>query len=80
MGVISGIVTYSNGQPSTLSYVSAAVGGLTGGVTGKVRTDGQGRFMLTWTGDCGADAVYCDGYEVARNVRNGTNNLHIVTK
>lgn len=80
MGVISGIVTYPNGQPSTMSYVSAAVGGLTGGVTQRVRTDSQGRFLLTWTGDCGADVVYCDGTEVARNVRNGTNNLHLHTR
>jgi hypothetical protein len=80
MGAISGIVTYENGQPSTMSYVSAAVGGLTGGVTPKVRTDSQGRFLLTWNGDCGADVVYCDGREVARNVRNGTNNLHFHTR
>lgn len=80
MGVISGIVTYATGQPSTMSYVSAAVGGMTGGVTSKVRTDSQGRFSLTWTGDCGADAVYVDGREVARNVRNGTNNLHFHTR
>lgn len=80
MGVISGIVTYSNGQPSTMSYVSAAVGGMTGGVTGRVRTDSQGRFTLTWSADCGADVVYLDGQEVARNVRNGSNSLHFHTR
>jgi hypothetical protein len=80
MAVISGIVTYSNGQPSTMSYVSAAVGGMTGGVTPPVRTDSQGRFMLTWSGDRQADVVYLDGQEVARNVRNGTNNLHFHTR
>lgn len=80
MGVISGIVTHANGQPSTMSYISAAVGGATGGVTPKVRTDSQGRFMLSWSGDCGADVVYCDGQEVARNVRNGTSNLHFAAR
>lgn len=81
MGVISGIVTYSNGQPSTMSQVSAKVGGLfAGGVTDRVRTDSQGRFTVTWSGDGAAEIVYCDGREVAKNVRNGTNNLHIVTK
>lgn len=79
MGVISGIVTYDNGQPSGMSYVSAAVGGWTGGVTQRVRTDTRGRFMLSWNADCGADVVYCDGREVARNVGNGTNNLHFTT-
>jgi hypothetical protein len=78
MGVISGMVTYRNGQASTMSYVSAAVGGMLGGVTNKVKSDSQGRFMLTWSGDGQADIVYCDGREVARNVRSGTNNLHIV--
>lgn len=80
MGVISGIVTYPNGQPSTMSYVSAAVGGFTGGVTGKVRTDAGGRFTLTWSDSCGADVVYCDGREVAKNVPNGTNTLHFHTQ
>lgn len=78
MGVISGIVTYSNGQPSTMSQVSAQVGGLfAGGVTKSVRTDSQGRFTLIWTGNGPAEIVYCDGREVAKSVRNGTNNLHI---
>lgn len=76
MGVISGMVTHPNGQAATMAYVSAAVGGFTGGVTPRVRTDSQGRFMLSWNGDCQADVVYLDGQEVARNVRNGTNNLH----
>ncbi len=81
MGVISGIVTYSNGQPSTMSTVNAKVGGLfDGGVTDRVRTDSQGRFTITWSGDGTAEAVYCDGYEVATNIRNGTNNLHIVKR
>ena len=80
MGVISGIVTYPNGQASTMSWVSAAVGGLTGGVTPRVRTDAQGRFSLSWNSDCGADVGYCDGREVARNVRNGANNLHFHTR
>lgn len=80
MGVISGVVTYSNGQPSTMSYVSAYFSGLSGGVTEKVKTDSQGRFMLTFSGDQVADIVYCDGRESARNVRSGTNNLHIVTR
>ena len=81
MGVISGIVTYSNGQPSTMSWVSASVGGIfSGGVTDRVRTDSNGRFMLTWSGDGSANVVYCDGREVAKNVPSGTNNLHIVTK
>lgn len=71
MGVISGIVTYANGQPSTVSRVSAAVGGLAGGVTSQVRTDSQGRFTLTWSANCGADVVYVDGNEVDRNVPNG---------
>lgn len=76
MGVISGVVTYSNGQPSTMSYISAAVGGLTGGVTPKVRTDSQGRFVLTWNGDGPANTVYLDGQPVAHDVSNGTNTLH----
>lgn len=80
MGVISGIVTHANGQPSTMSYVNAAVGGVTGGVTARVRTDSQGRFMLTWNGECGADVVYLDGQPVAHNIRNGTNNLHFQTR
>ena len=42
-----------------------------------MRTDSQGRFLVTWDGDSDASVVYCDGREVARNVRNGTNNLHI---
>jgi hypothetical protein len=71
VGVLSGIVTYANGQPSTMSYVSAAVGGLAGGVTQRVRTDSQGRFVLTWSANCGASAVYVDGREVDRNVPNG---------
>ena len=81
MGVISGIVTYANGQPSTISQVSAKVGGLfSGGVTQRVRTDSQGRFAVTWNGDGAAEIVYCDGREVAKNVRSGTNTLHIVTR
>ncbi|MHB1460679.1 MAG: hypothetical protein ACYC1M_05295 [Armatimonadota bacterium] len=81
MGVISGIVTYANGQPSTMSYVSAKVGGLfAGGVTARVRTDSHGRFTLTWSGNDSAEIVFCDGYEVAKNIRNGTNNLHIVKR
>lgn len=80
MGVISGIVTYQDGRPSTMVYVSAAVGGITGGVTDRVRTDSQGRFTITWAGDGGADVVYLQGQEVARNVRNGTNNLHFHTR
>lgn len=81
MGVISGIVTYSNGQPSTMSWVSASVGGVfSGGVTDRVKTDSNGRFMLTWSGDGPAHVVYCDGREVAKNVSSGTNNLHIVTR
>jgi len=80
MGVISGIVTYANGQPSTMSWVSASVGGLLGGVTERARTDSSGHFLLTWSADCQADIVYCDGSEVARNVRNGTNNLHITIR
>lgn len=78
MGLISGIVTYKDGQPSTLSLICAAVGGAKGGVTSKVRTDAQGRFVLRWTGEYGADVVYCDGKVVARDVRNGTETLHIV--
>ena len=80
MGVISGIVTYANGQPSTMSYVSAYFSGLSGGVTDKVRTDSQGRFMLTYSGDQAADIVYCDGREAAKNVRSGTNSLHLITR
>ena len=81
MGVISGIVTYSNGQPSTMSYISASVGGLfNGGVTDRVRTDTRGHFTLTWSSDSSANVVYCDGSEVAKNVPNGTNNLHIVIR
>jgi len=63
-----------------MSYVSAAVGGMTGGVTPKVRTDAEGRFTLRWNADCRADIVYCDGYEVARNVADGTSNLHFTAK
>lgn len=81
MGVISGIVTFEDGTPSTQSWVSAAVGGtFSGGVTNRVGTDRQGRFMLTWDGDSHASEVYCDGRTVARNVRNGTNNLHFRTR
>lgn len=81
MGVISGIVTYPDGQPSTMSYVSAHVGGaIGGGVTGRVRTDSQGRFLLTWSGDGPASELYCDGREVARNVSSGTSGLHIVLR
>ena len=81
MGAISGIVTYSNGQASTQSWVSAAVGGtFSGGVTERVGTDSQGRFLLSWDGDSPANTVYCDGREVAKNVRNGTNTLHFVTR
>lgn len=81
MGVISGIVTYSDGQPSTISYVSAKVGGLfAGAVTERVRTDSLGRFTLSWDGDGSAEIVYCDGFEVAKNIRNGTSNLHIVKR
>jgi hypothetical protein len=77
MGVISGIVTYSNGQPSTMSYVSAFVGGtFSGGVTSKVKTDSNGRFVLSWNGDGPANIVYLDGQEVAKNVPNGTSSLH----
>lgn len=77
MGVISGIVTYANGQPSTMSYVSAAVGGtFSSGVTNRVKTDSNGRFMLTWSGDGPANVVYLDGQEVAKNVPSGTNSLH----
>lgn len=71
MGMLSGIVTYGDGTPSTMSYVSAAVGGFTGGVTPRVRTDGQGRFTLSWSANCGADVVYVDGREVDHNVPNG---------
>jgi hypothetical protein len=77
MGLISGVVTYRDGQPSTLSQISAAVGGR-GGRTLVVRTDCQGRFVLRWEGDGDADALYCDGKEVARNVRDGTETVHIV--
>lgn len=77
MGVISGIVTYANGQPSSMSYVSAAVGGtFSGGVTERIKTDSNGRFLLTWSGDGPASIVYLDGQEVARNVASGTNTLH----
>jgi len=78
MGSISGVVTYLDGQPSTLSCVSAAIGGMPGRVTPPVRTDSQGRFTLTWDGECGAAAVYCDHREVARDVPSGTSTLHIV--
>lgn len=77
MGLISGVVTYRDGQPSTLSQISAAVGSC-GGRTPVVRTDCQGRFVLRWEGNGDADALYCDDKEVARNVRDGTETVHIV--
>ena len=81
MGVISGIVTYQNGQPSTMSYISASVGGtFSSGVTDRVRTDSNGRFMLTWGDDGPAHEVYLDGQVVARNVPSGTRNLHFHTR
>lgn len=81
MDVVSGIVTFAHGTPSTQSWVSAAVGGtFSGGVANRVRTDSQGRFLLAWDGDSSASEVYCDGRTVAKNVRNGTNDLHFHTR
>ena len=78
MGRISGIVTYRNDQPSALSQISAAVGGAAGGMTLRVRTDTQGRCVLRWDGNYGADVVYRDGKEVASDAPDGTEALHVV--
>jgi hypothetical protein len=81
MGVISGIVTYSNGQPSSSSYISASVGGtFTDGITERVKTDANGRFVLTWSGDSRANVVYLDGQEVAKDVPSGTSTLHFTVR
>ncbi len=80
MGVISGVVTNSSGTPVSGVAVSAAVGGILGGVTDRVYSDSSGRFLLQWSGSYGADIVYCDGQEAERNVPSGTNSLHLVRR
>ena len=79
MGTISGIVTHANGQPNTMAYVSAAVGGVTSGVPPGAKTDSRGRFTLSWSGDADADVVFVDGVEAARGIKNGASNLHLLT-
>ena len=80
MSVISGVVTRPNGTPVSGATVSAAVGGLLGGVTDRVSTDSSGRFLLTYSHAGAADIVYCNGQEAARNVASGTNSLHLIAR
>ena len=76
MSVISGIVT-RNGRPIKNARVAAQMEGLVGYITNPVFTDDSGRFLLQWDGTGNAVIVFCEGREVLRNVKNGSNNVHI---
>jgi hypothetical protein len=79
MGIISGKVTRSNGQPHPAVEVCAKVPGLAGGVTRSVRTDCSGNFMLEWSGTASyVEAVYVRGRILAQNIASGRNNLHLL--
>jgi hypothetical protein len=77
MGIISGWVTFSNGQPHSGVRVSVSLSGLAGGVTPDVRTDSQGRFTVRWTSNASTcDKVFVNGGVVDHNVQSGSSNLH----
>jgi hypothetical protein len=80
MGVISGIVTSSSGSPVSGASVSAYFSGFSGGVTDRVYSDSNGRFMLTYTGSSTAEIIYCNGQEAAKNVPSGSNTVHLVAR
>jgi hypothetical protein len=79
MGVISGKVTRSNGQPQVGVEVSAKVPGLTGGMTRTVRTDNAGNFLVEWSSNSSSiEIFFVRGRALAHNVQSGRNNLHLI--
>lgn len=76
MSVISGIVT-KNGRPVKNAKIAVGMGGIIGYISHSVFTDDNGRFLLQWDGTGDAAIVYCEGREVLKNVKNGSNNVHI---
>ncbi|MDA1014121.1 MAG: hypothetical protein O3A00_06660 [Planctomycetota bacterium] len=70
-GEITGIVKFKDGSLGKGIGVSGLTAGLLGGVTGKVFTNNQGKFRLTWSSNSGLAKVYVKGSTVARNVKNG---------
>jgi hypothetical protein len=73
VGVVSGIVT-KNGRPVENAKVSVSVHF---GTTDDVRTDRDGRFTVTWGGNWNVEKLFVNGYCVARDLINGSNNVHV---
>lgn len=71
-GDISGIVKHRrSGSPAAGVRVSGLTSGLLGGMTGSVRTDDRGKFVLSWTSSSGLAKLYANGTTVARDIRDG---------
>lgn len=71
-GDISGIVKHRrSGSPAAGVRVSGMTSGLLGGMTGSVRTDDRGKFVLSWKSSGGLAKLYANGTTVARDIRDG---------
>ncbi len=71
-GDISGIVKYRrSGSPAEGIKVSGLTSGWLGGMTGSVRTDDRGKFVLSWKSAGGLAKLYANGSVVARDIRDG---------
>ncbi len=79
-GEISGVVVFKDGSKAKGVGVSGLTSGLFGGVTKKVFTDNQGRFRLTWSSKKDLAKVYVKGNTVARNIKNGSQNVKLVIR
>lgn len=71
-GDISGIVKHRrSGSPASGVRVSGLTSGMLGGMTGNVRTDDRGKFVLSWKSRSGLAKLYANGSVVARDIRDG---------
>lgn len=71
-GDISGIVKHRrSGSPAAGVRVSGLTSGLLGGMTGSVRTDDRGKFVLSWKSSGGLAKLYANGTTVATDIRDG---------
>lgn len=72
MGALTVIVTYASGRGRRGVRVVGSTAGLLGGMTGEVRTDGDGRAVVTWASNTGTlDALYLDGRKQRGPFRSG---------
>ena len=71
-GDISGIVKHRrSGSPAAGVKVTGLTSGPFGGMTGNVRTDDRGKFVLSWKSSSGLAKLYANGTTVARDIRDG---------